>query len=150
MALRFALCLLLVPLLGCPTGGTTDDDDTVSSDCTDITAAQNPPEVTLTAPPQSQIYAASDSIPVLGTVTDEGTDPADLGLELLDVINVTPEAIDIALPDVGTDDSISFSIPGGTFSMGQHVIRLRVTDPDGCQGVDDRFFCVDTADCVDN
>jgi hypothetical protein len=151
MVLRLALGLLLLPLIGCPSTGTSDDDDTGSSgDCSDLEAAQNPPEVTLTAPPQSEIYTAGDSIPVLGTVTDEDTDPGDLSLELLEVINVTPEDIDIDLPDVGNDDSISFSIPAGTLEQGQHVIRLRVTDPDGCQGTDDRFFCIDTADCVDN
>jgi hypothetical protein len=150
MALRASLCLLLLPLIGCPTAAPSDDDDVMGTDCSDITAAQNPPSVILTAPPQSEIYAASDSIPVLGTVTDAGTDPTDIGLELLEVINVTPEVIDVELPELGSDGSLSFSIPGDTFDAGQHVIRIRATDPHGCQGSDDRFFCVDTADCVDN
>ncbi len=151
MALRIALFALLLPLVGCPSTGATDDDDTGgSTDCSDLEAAQNPPEVTLTAPPQSEIYTAGDSIPFLGTVIDEGTDPGDISLELLDVIDVTPEAIDFDLPSVGSDDSISFSLPADALSSGQHVIRLRATDPDGCQGADDRFFCIDTADCVEN
>lgn len=151
MALRFVLSLLLVALCGCPTSVTpVDDDDSSPTDCSDIGAGQNPPEVVLTAPPQSEIFAATDNLSVIGSVRDEGTDPADIALELLDVTDVTPAAIDLDLPEIGSDDSISFVIPGGTFEMGPRVIRLRATDPDGCQGFDDRFFCIDTADCVEN
>lgn len=151
MTLRLALSLLLLALCGCPTTvSPVDDDDSGPRDCTDIEAAQSPPQVELTAPPQSDIFASTDSVNVLGTVADEGTDPGDIFLELLDVTNVTPVAIDIDLPAVGDDGSIGFTIPAGTFETGPRVIRLRATDPDGCQGHDDRFFCVDTVDCVEN
>ena len=104
MPLRSALTLLCLLLVGCPTTDEpSDDDDAGSTDCSDLEAAQNPPEVELTAPPQSEIYPGADSISVLGTVTDEGTDPEDIALELVDVINVTPEALEVDLPPVGAN-----------------------------------------------
>lgn len=151
MPLRLTPLLLALLLIGCPTSGTgSDDDDVGSTDCSDISAAQNPPEVELTAPPQSTIYSDGDTINFLGTATDEGTDPSDLEFEVLQMINVTPEDLGITIDAPASDGSLAFSLEAGDLGQGEHVIRLRATDPDGCQGADERFFCIDTADCVSN
>ncbi len=147
MHLRLLLLLIASSLLAaCPAVG--DDDDSRSTDCSDLAASQYPPELGLTAPPNSTIYAGTDEIPVIGNVVDEGTDAADLLLELFDVINVEPEPLDVELPVPDGSGDFSFSLPGGTLEQGEHVLRLLATDPDGCTGYEEAFVCVDMADCL--
>ncbi len=147
MNLRLPLLLLASSLLvGCPS--VDDDDDSRATDCSDLAASQYPPELGLTAPPNSTIYAGTDEIPVIGNVTDEGTDSADLELELFDVINVEPEPLDVSLPVPDGSGDFSFSIPAGVLDQGEHVLRLLATDPDGCTGYEEAFVCIDTADCL--
>lgn len=146
MTLRFHLLLLAWSLIvACPEA---NDDDSRSTDCTDLAAMENMPEVTLSAPPSSTIYSISDDIPVIGTVADEGTAPTDIGLELFDVIDVEPEPVDVDVPTADASGGFSFSIPGDDLGQGQHVLRLLATDPDGCTGWEEVFFCIDTVDCL--
>lgn len=144
---RLALILLAsLALSACP--AVDDDDATNAGDCSDLAATVNPPVMNLTAPADSTIYALTDDIPVIGTVSDEGTEPGDLDLDLFDVIDIEPERVDVELPDIDGSGGFSFSIPAGTLVGERHVLRMVVIDPDGCTDSEEAFVCIDTTDCL--
>jgi hypothetical protein len=145
MPLRL-LPLVAALLSGCPTPG--DDDDTSSSgDCTDIQEAQDPPRVDIQDPSNQTLFALGDTINFVAEVADGGSALEDIGVELFDVINVQREAIAADPGSPSADGDIAFSLAAADVGAGQHVLLLVVTDTDGCEGSDDVYVCVDTADC---
>jgi hypothetical protein len=147
MSLRLLLALIVLPATLALTACTTGDDDDNAGDCTDLTAAANPPTITTSAPNDGAIFAAGDSINVVANVSDPNADATDLSVELSDVINVTPEDIGVPAATPDADGRVAFSIPGGTFDEGDHVLRVEVVDPDGCTANDEILICIDTQSC---
>jgi|GEM_PF-1617819 len=143
--LAFLLALLPATLLVTACASTSDDDD--AGECRDINAAANPPTITTSAPNDATIFTSTDVINVVAQVSDAGTDPTILEITLSELINVTPEELDVPAPSPDADGRVAFSIPAGTFDPGDHVLRIEVTDPDGCSANDEILLCVDSQTC---
>ena len=138
---RLLLALVAVaPLAGCPTG---DDDDSSAINCT----SDNRPTLVITSPDNALIVEPGTDVTWALTVTDPDTDIADVLIELGDVSDSTWNGLDITVPVPNDNGQTTFTMSSDVLDDGSNVIRVRVTDPDGCTTNDQILLCLDTDTC---
>jgi hypothetical protein len=126
LALVASLGLLLS---ACPASedddSSADDDDTNASGC----PTGEPPTGDIIQPSNTAQFASGESVHFLAHVEDDSTPPTALEIHWID--DLYGEETEFSAPAPSTSGDIEFDksdLPDGI-----HIIRLRITDSDGCE-----------------
>jgi hypothetical protein len=134
MHLELRWVLALVASLGlllsaCPTDEDDDssagDDDTNASGC----PTGEPPTADIIQPSNTAQFAAGETVHFLAHVDDDSTPPTALEIHWID--DLYGDETEFTAPGPSATGDIEFD--KSDFPDGIHIIRLRVTDSDGCE-----------------
>ncbi len=138
-----AHCLRFLPLValglslcGCPTGGGDDDD---AANC----SSGGIPDLTVVSPDTATYFDADDLISWALTVTDVDTPAEDLEIRLQDNSNSLGVDLDVDVPTPNGNGQTTLTMPANLLENGQAVVRVVVSDPDGCSTNDQILLCID-------
>lgn len=134
MQLELRWILALVASLGlllsaCP--GDEDDDSSADDDDTNASGCPigEPPTADIIQPSNTAQFASGETVHFLAHVDDDSTPPTALEIHWID--DLYGEETEFTAPGPQASGDIEFD--KSDFPDGIHIIRLRVTDSDGCE-----------------